>query len=458
MLPHVLLLALAVAASASPCSTPSQVQLQYTGKGSEAVVTYAVVGGEASQSNACKASTSPALSSPATFAGAASTYTISSYISPLLVRCTLTGLKPGNVKYYYRVGSAECGYSSIYSFRSPPADGSAVTFHVIGDLGRTSNSNSTLFEVLDNDSALDTSSGGIISLGDLSYANGDEPLWDSFGDLLSQATRSIPFYTTVGNHEWFDDSKKTFTAYTSRFYSPSGELYYSFNSGLAHVVMIAGYCSEMLSTRTQPCLASGSKQHTWLVADLEAVDRAVTPFIVAVFHQPYVNSNTAHDMASEGQPMQLAIEAALFQGGVDIVFSGHVHAYERSCALYQYECTAAGPTYITIGDGGNAEGLASSWVTPQPAWSVFRQASYGHGELTVHNATHLQWEWHQNGDLSPVVADSVWLVKASPAGLREAARPPHSQVTGEPAFADSERGRRAMAHNERVLAARAVKG
>jgi len=44
-------------------------------------------------------------------------------------------------------------------------------------------------------------------------------------------------------------------------------------------------------------------------------------------------------------------------------------------------------------------------------WSAYRQASYGHGELQVFNATHMLWQWHQNPDLEPVVADQLWVVK-----------------------------------------------
>lgn len=94
--------------------------------------------------------------------------------------------------------------------------------------------------------------------------------------------------------------------------------------------------------------------------------------------------------------MQVAIEDILYNAKVDIVFSGHVHAYERSCQVYKYACTEGAPYYVTVGDGGNAEGLATPWVTPQPAWSLYRQASYGFGELTVVNATHSLWQWHQN--------------------------------------------------------------
>ena len=66
-----------------------------------------------------------------------------------------------------------------------------------------------------------------------------------------------------------------------------------------------------------------------------------------------------------------------------MVFCGHVHAYERSHPVYQGEVTGCAPTYINIGDGGNREGLAGTYINPQPAWSAFREPSFGHGHLEV---------------------------------------------------------------------------
>jgi len=209
--------------------------------------------------------------------------------------------------------------------------------------------------------------------------------------------------------------------------------------------MVAGYCSEMKSTSTQPCLAVNSPQFSWLQEDLATVDRSVTPWVMVVFHEPYVNSNTAHPMKTEGAPMQAAIEDTLYKYKVDVVFSGHVHAYERSCRVYKYQCVADGPYYITIGDGGNAEGLATAWVQPQPAWSVFRQASYGFGELRVVNSSYVSWRWHQNQDLLPTIADAFTITKQS--AVLESIR----SVTGKPVFADSARGRTASLFNDVAL-------
>lgn len=129
--------------------------------------------------------------------------------------------------------------------------------------------------------------------------------------------------------------------------------------------------------------------------------------------------------------------------------------------MYQFECTPGAPYYITIGDGGNHEGLASGWVEPQPAWSAYRQASYGFGELYAANATHMHWSWHQNLDLVPTVADEFTLVKEE--GVRGGLRGQRQQqrggvqggqgVTGEPVFVKSARGEVAQKFNAAALKA-----
>ncbi|KAL6337796.1 hypothetical protein AAG906_039763 [Vitis piasezkii] len=67
---------------------------------------------------------------------------------------------------------------------------------------------------------------------------------------------------------------------------------------------------------------------------------------------------------------------------VDVVFLGHVHAYERServsniayniingmCAPVKDQFA---PIYITIGDGENIEGLAINMIVPQPNYSAY---------------------------------------------------------------------------------------
>ena len=49
----------------------------------------------------------------------------------------------------------------------------------------------------------------------------------------------------------------------------------------------------------------------------------------------------------------------------------------------------------------------TKWVTPQPSTSAFRQAEYGHGELTITSATTATWTWIRNADPEPKQTDSV---------------------------------------------------
>ena len=116
---------------------------------------------------------------------------------------------------------------------------------------------------------------------------------------------------------------------------------------------------------------------------------------------------------------------------MDVVFAGHVHAYERServsniaynivnglCRSIHDE---SAPVYITVGHGGNLEGLASSMTEPQPNYSAYREASFGHGILDIQNRTHAYFSWNRNQDGYAVEADSIWLLNRYWSHLEEA--------------------------------------
>ena len=50
-------------------------------------------------------------------------------------------------------------------------------------------------------------------------------------------------------------------------------------------------------------------------------------------------------------------------------------AYERNHRAYNNQRDPNGPVYITIGDGGNREGLATTWLKQTPV-SAYRMATY----------------------------------------------------------------------------------
>lgn len=142
------------------------------------------------------------------------------------------------------------------------------------------------------------------------------------------------------------------------------------------------------------CAVKYTPQWHWLSEELKRVDREKTPWLIVLMHVPIYNSNEAHFM--EGESMRAAFEKWFVKHKVDVIFAGHVHAYERSVLAYyhklhiyfisslclvkscffssQYRISnvrynvssgdrfpvpdKSAPVYITVGDGGNQEGLA----------------------------------------------------------------------------------------------------
>lgn len=101
----------------------------------------------------------------------------------------------------------------------------------------------------------------------------------------------------------------------------TSNLYYSFNvaGGAVHVICLGSY------TDFDP----ESDQYKWLQGDLAKVDRSKTSWVVVLVHAPWYNSNTAHQGESESEDMKKFMEEIIYKARVDVVFAGHVHAYER---------------------------------------------------------------------------------------------------------------------------------
>ncbi|XP_039124116.1 LOW QUALITY PROTEIN: probable purple acid phosphatase 20 [Dioscorea cayenensis subsp. rotundata] len=329
--------------------------------------------------------------------GSVTSYSFLLYTSGHIHDVIIGPLSPSTV-YYYR-----CSSNSAYefSFKTPPSK-LPLKFAIVGDLGQTGWTNSTLQHLGGSDYDV------LLLPGDLSYADLDQPLWDSYGRLIEPFASSRPWMVTEGNHEIEKlppMESSPFKSYNARWRMPydisasDSNLYYSFDvaGGVVHVLMLGSYTD----------FDSSSAQFKWLMADLDKIDRKQTPWLLALIHAPWYNSNEAHQ--GDGEDMRKSMENLLYQYKVDVVFAGHVHAYERFTRVYDNSKDGCGPMHVTIGDGGNREGLANKFLDPQPEISVFREASFGHGEFLVVNETHAHWTWHRNDDDEQVMADQVWV-------------------------------------------------
>ncbi|CAN1255823.1 Purple acid phosphatase 2 [Linum perenne] len=318
-------------------------------------------------------------------------YKFFNYTSGFIHHCIIRNLEY-DTKYYYEVGINHT--VRRFHFTTPPPIGPDVpyTFGLIGDLGQTFDSNITLTHYENNP----TKGQALLFVGDLSYAdnypNHDNNRWDSWARFVERSVAYQPWIWTPGNHE-LDfapeiGETKPFKPFTNRY----------------HV----------------PFKASGRKytpQYQWLEAELPKVNRTETPWLIVMVHSPWYNSYNYHYM--EGETMRVMYEPWLVDAKVDLVLSGHVHAYERSERISNVaynivngQCAPVknqdAPVYITIGDGGNIEGLANNMTDPQPEYSAFREASFGHAILDIKNRTHARYSWHRNQDGYSAEADSMW--------------------------------------------------
>jgi hypothetical protein len=344
------------------------------------------------------------------------------YKSGYIHHVLLTDLEP-LTRYYYRCGDFILQITSnILNFKTLTKTGDAsnnLIFGVIGDIGQTINSFSTINHLIKEPNI-----NMILHTGDLSYADCDQPLWDSYGEMIEPLSSVLPWMVCPGNHEIeFNgtDYANLFTAFEKRyrmpyvkpveygdviiksainpntglpFCTPSifqveynyGNSFYYFDSGLAHMIFLNPY------TNTNKT----STQYNWLENNLASVNRSLTPWIIIVMHCPWYSSNINHYADTQTIWMRKSMEHLFYEYNVNIVFNGHVHDYERTYPVYKNETDSRGPVYITIGNAGNLEGLDNKYYE-QPKWSAFRNGTeYGYGTLTILNEKKMLWRWYIN--------------------------------------------------------------
>jgi hypothetical protein len=253
--------------------------------------------------------------------------------------------------------------------------------------------------------------------------------------------RSTPLHVAAGNHEIECDNvtHQAFVQYEHYFHNPNrigppemepisdnylnnvlnhscstpseflghydyGNSFYAFRYGLVQMIVLNSY------TDSTP----GSAQYEWLESELGRVDRTVTPWLVVSFHAPIYNTFSNHINETPAILMQEAMEPLFVQYNVNLIISGHVHAYMRthSLAFGKVDDTGKSPIYIIIGAGGNQEGHADGYLHSEPeAWVAKRDdKEYGYGQVHFANASHAHWSWVRDETTTEGIRDEVWIM------------------------------------------------
>jgi hypothetical protein len=291
-----------------------------------------------------------------------------------------TDLKPG-VTYFYSIGAARVAPDDQFFTTSPevgqlPADANTRIW-IIGDSGtggddeRPDHEGEAL-EVLAGMEKFVARDGEAVDvflmLGDNAYAVGSDfnfqqAVFETYPALL----KTLSLWPTIGNHEmglgflnatvalagfsqsadpgsWIEDTdaQPSNMPYLDIFSLPTGgeaggvpsgtEQYYSFDYGNVHFVSL----DSQLSARDPDQLAA---MKSWLIEDLSSND---SDWTIVIFHHPPYSKGANHDsddtekLGGFDMPQQWMREQfvpVFDQYGVDVVYNGHSHSYERSYYL-----------------------------------------------------------------------------------------------------------------------------
>jgi hypothetical protein len=237
-----------------------------------------------------------------------------------------------NTKYFYQVynGTTLLPGTSTQYVKTAPIPGTKTqkyTFWAIGDFGTGLEPQANVrnaFVRVNGSPHVD----GVLMLGDNAYEQGTDAqhtsnIFAMYPDILSNSFA----WPAIGNHEAMTSSG---TPHLAAWYLPSqgqsggvasnSEYYYSFNHGNIHFVVLDSEVSSRTTT---------GAQYLWLAQDLQASTNA--DWLVVTFHHPpYTRGSHNSETEAKHVDMRYNIMPLLEQYGVDLVFGGHSHDYERS--------------------------------------------------------------------------------------------------------------------------------
>lgn len=287
---------------------------------------------------------------------------------------TMGGLEAGT-RYRYRVGRPDA-WSPVRTFRTAPPPGQRFRVVHTGDISTSAAAARGVREMagLDPD--------WVVLAGDLSYADGYQPVWDRWFDLMEPLAATVPIMAAPGNHEHRDFGG---LAYKRRFTHPhrsDRHAFYGMDYGNLHLCSSTG--GALLSDMTL------LEELVFIEADLAsaALRRATgeIDFIAFMMHYPMF---TNHESRGPLNPALVTLlEHTLQRYQVDLLLVGHDHFYERSSRMVYGQPTDGslvdGAGYIQILSGGGGQSLYD-FVPPEAfqSWSAVHAKAHNVVALDV---------------------------------------------------------------------------
>ena len=294
--------------------------------------------------------------------------------------------------YYYSVFNGKKRLTpkdSSYYFKTHPqlSTKSPLYFWVVGDSGTGGENQAKVHTAMRKyNQVKNLELDMYIHVGDMAYTSGtDGEFSERFFKMYEPTLRNTVCWAAMGNHEGKTSKGENgigpyYDAYICPKAAeagglPSGkEAYYSFDYGKVHFIVLD---SHDLDRRPTGAMAQ------WLKADLE---KTKAEWLIAYFHHPPYTKGS-HDSDKEEQLIEMRehIMPILESGGVDIVFTGHSHIYERSMLINGAYATPTVSEGVILDDrDGNPNGdgpyIKSAGLVPHNGTI---QVVAGHGGTKV---------------------------------------------------------------------------
>lgn len=261
-------------------------------------------------------------------------------------RAMLSGLEPGTV-YTCRIQAD--GQPLAWPLRNPlqfrtSSDGPFSFLH-FADSGDGSSAQVQLsLQMAREDVSL------VLANGDLAYDLATyTSVEENYYSIYREQMARVPFFTTLGNHEYYTDSGKPSLA--GRV-TPTGGVpahdwgrYYSFDWGNVHFVALDS------NLPLDEAIAGTGEMLKWLENDLRNTRKF---WRVVFFHHPGYATGKHQDEPEAGKVRNYLVPI-LEKYGVQLVFNGHEHIYQRTFELRNGQVAppnSGGIVYVTSGGGG----------------------------------------------------------------------------------------------------------
>ena len=277
---------------------------------------------------------------------------------------TADNLEPG-VTYYYKIGSADGGYTEPRAFQAPnaPEDNAPFSFVVSADTqGEDEGDFENTAELYRYIAETEPDAAFLVHTGDLVEDGYSSDQWQYFYEAAQPLLDTMPIMAVPGNHDGGSHDENTVN-YNARLNydtltAPEGlsdeteGTVYSFTYGDVQFVAL----------NTNAGGDDDEIQYRFLQEQMDNTDKA---WKIVIMHEP------AYDPGSSHYSFDNEVGAKLTAADVDLVLCGHEHGYARNTFYTTSDGAQAvapgeGPTYII---GGSVYDYAYGMNPQAEEWS-----------------------------------------------------------------------------------------